>query len=207
MNITKQKSSDKLWKDEAGTSIPYDRTTKFERAAEVSLFKLATEASKLHYGLTSFKENFIAEAERLYELFVKENGQLGKGKGSATFYNFDRSIKIMVKVNSIIVFDENTIQLAKDKLDEFLRVGLDGAKDYMKPLVMDAFNRQNGKLDTKKVLGLRRYTSRINQPLYTEAMGLIDKAIRRPGTREYYQVWVRNERGEYEDIQLNFASI
>jgi len=205
--IKKQKSSDKNWTDESGTTIPYNRTTKYERAAEVATFAIAQEAHKIHVQLVQYKDYIREEADRLYELFRTENGQIGKGKGSATFFNFDRSIKVMVKVNELITFDENTIQLAKEKLDELLMKGLEGAMDFVKPLVMDAFQKTNGNLDTKRVLGLRRHTTRINQTLYTEAMQLIDKSIRRPSTKEYFQVWVRNDEGEYEDIQLNFAAI
>lgn len=207
MNITKQKSSDKLWKDESGQAVPYDRTTKYERAAEVAIYRMATDAEKLHQALSDFKEGLRAEAERLYALFVKENGQIGKGKGSVTFFNFDRSIKVAVKVNDQITFDEMTIELAKNKLDELLNDGLEGAKDFVKPLVMEAFHNTSGRLDTKRVLGLKKFSSRIKDPRYAEAMDFIDRAIRRPSTREYYQVWVRDENGEYQDIQLNFASI
>jgi hypothetical protein len=207
MKINKQKSSDRVWLDEAGNTIPYDRTTKYERAAENTIHKLAVNAFDIHTRLSAYKDKVREEAERLYELFTKENGTIGKGKGSATFYNFDRSIKVMVKVNDQITFDENTIELAKEKLDELLSDGLEGAKDFVKPLVMEAFHQNSGKLDTKRVLGLRRYTSRIKDPRYAEAMELIDKAVRRPSTREYYQIWVRDDKGEYQDIQLNFASI
>lgn len=207
MQITKQTSKDKVWQDEAGNTIPFARTTKYERAAEASVFTIASQAKKLHDGLSEFKEHVRAEAERLYELFTKENGQIGKGKGSATFFNFDRSIKVAVKVNDQITFDENTLELAKNKLDELINDGLEGAKDFVKPLVMDAFHQTNGRLDTKRVLGLRRYADRIKDSRYAEAMALIDKSVRRPSSREYFQVWVRDENGEYQDIQLNFGSI
>lgn len=207
MKITKQTSKDKQWTDEAGNTIPYDRTTKYERAAENTVYSIATKAQRIHEALAEFKDTIRAEADRLYELFTKENGQIGKGKGSATFFNFDRSIKVSVKVNDQITFDENTLDLAKTKLDELLNDGLEGAKDFVKPLVMDAFHQTNGRLDTKRVLGLRRYADRVRDPRYAEAMALIDKAVRRPSSKEYFQVWVRDANGEYQDIQLNFASI
>jgi hypothetical protein len=207
MKITKQTSKDQMWKDEAGTAIPYNRTTAYERSAETSLHRLAVDAASINFTLTNFKAKVKKEAERLYELFVKENGQLGKGKGGATFYNFDRSIKVEVAVNDQIAFDENTIALAKEKLDELLNDGLQGAKDFVKPLVMEAFQTTNGKMDTKRVLGLKRHASRIKDTRYDQAMELIDKSVRRPSTREYFRVWVRDEAGEYQNIQLNFASI
>lgn len=200
-----------MWIDEAGNPIPYDRTTKYERAAEASTYTIASHALKIHESLTEFKEKFRVEAVRLYNLFVAENGQIGKGKGGVTIYNFDRSIKIVVKVQEPITFDENTIELAKNKLDELFSYGLDGAKDFIKPIAMEAFHTTSGKLDTKRVLGLKKHAIRIKEPKekadYMAAMDLIDKAIRRPSSKEYYQVWVKDQHGEYQDIQLNFASI
>jgi len=208
MKLNQQKSSNPMWFDESGTSIPYNRTTSYERKAERVTMKLAKEAIRLNKLLTEYKDTIRQEVEELYELFLTENnGQIGKNKGGATFFNFDRSIKIEVSVQDLISFDPNLIELAKAKLDEVLNDGLNGAKEFVKPLLMDAFKTSNGKLDTKRVLGLRRYADRVKDVRYDEAMALIDKSIRRPKTREYFRVWVKDETGEYQDIQLNFANI
>lgn len=207
MKFTKQKSSDKMWVDEAGNTIPYDRITKYERTAEIAVHKMAAEATRINQILQQYKESVFKEAERLYELFTAEKGVIGKGKGGASFYNFDRSIKVIVNVHEAITFDENTIELAKQALDELLNDGLIGAKEFVKPLVMDAFKTSNGRLDTKQVLGLKKHKSRIHDERFSKACDLIDQAIRRPSSKEYYQVWIRNEQGEYENVQLNFASV
>ncbi|MBC7399821.1 MAG: DUF3164 family protein [Mucilaginibacter sp.] len=208
MKINQQKSTSLNWIDEAGSSIPYNRTTNYERNAERTTAKLAKSALALNANLTLFKSLFITEACKLYEAFCKENnGKIGQGKGNATFYNFDRSIKIEVAIQEAIVFDENTIELAKAKLDDVLNDGLEGAKDFIKPLVMDAFKNTGGHLDTKRVLGLRRYSDRVQDSRYKEAMELIDKAIRKPKSKEYYRVWLKDAQGQYQDVQLNFTSI
>lgn len=208
MKINQQKSTQLHWSDEAGNNIPYNRTTNYERNAERTTAKLAKEALKLNDNLITFKTLLKTEACKLYEAFCSENnGKIGQGKGNATFYNFDRSIKVEVAIQEAIIFDENTIELAKAKLDEVLNDGLIGAKDFIKPLVMDAFKNTGGRLDTKRVLGLRRYADRVQDPRYKEAMELIDKAIRKPKSKEYYRVWLKDAQGEYQDIQLNFASI
>ncbi|MGB4776128.1 MAG: DUF3164 family protein [Daejeonella sp.] len=208
VTITQQKPADKMWKDEAGNSIPYARITEFERKAERLTFQKAKHAQKLHTELSEFKEDLKTEAQELYDLFCKENGgPIGKGKGGATFFNFDRSVKIEVSIQDRIEFDPNTIELAKDKLDEVLNDGLDGAKEFIKPLVMDAFKTTGGSLDTKRVLGLRRYADRVSDVRYAEAMTLIDKAIRKPQSKEYFRIWVKDNTGEFKNIDLNFSSI
>ncbi|RYF25163.1 MAG: DUF3164 family protein [Flavobacteriales bacterium] len=208
LTINSQKSTAPNWTDESGSVIPYNRTTKYERSAERVTATLAKEAMRLNAGLTAFKQRIKEEALKLYEEFCKENGgKIGKGKGGASFFNFDRSIKVEVRVNEPITFDQNTIQLAKQKLDELLNDGLENAKEFVKPLVMEAFETTAGKLDTKRILGLSKHASRIKDERYAEAMALIAKAIRRSSTKEYFQVWVKDASGEYQDIQLNFSSV
>lgn len=208
LTINSQKSTATNWTDESGSVIPYNRTTKYERNAERVTAALAKEAIRLNAGLTAFKQRIKDEALKLYTEFCNENGgKIGKGKGGATFYNFDRTIKVEVQVNEPITFDENTIKLAKDKLDELLNEGLENAKEFVKPLVMEAFETSAGKLDTKRILGLQKHTSRIKDERYADAMALISKAVRRQSTKEYFRVWVKDTNNEYIDIQLNFSAV
>lgn len=209
MKIDQQKSSSPMWVNEDLQAIPYNRVTKYERNCEKQTAKLARAALDINNRLVDFKKNIQQIAEELYQEFLEQNNGKapGKGKGGLTLYNFDRSIKIEVSVQDSITFDENTIQLAKAKLDEVLEDGLNGAKDFVKPIVMDAFSTRGGKLDTKNVLGLRRYEADVKDPRYAEAMALISKAIRKPKSKEYYRVWLKDEAGKYVDVQLNFSAI
>ena len=72
---------------------------------------------------------------------------------------------------------------------------------------MSAFETSRGKLDTKKVLSLKRHASRIKDKRYHEAMDLIDKAIRKPESKTYFRVWEKDENGQYKSVDLNFSSI
>ena len=208
LTVKQQTSKQTFWKDEAGIEIPYKRTTPFERKCEKDTAKIANRALKLNNDLTAFKNDLKQEVEALYEDFKKENGGIiGKGKGNASFYNFDRSIKVEVSINEAITFDENCINLAHEMLKEVISEGLSGAADWIEGIVLDAFAKSNGKLDTKKVLGLRKYEQKVNKPRYSEAMRMIDKGIRRPASKEYFRVWIKDEAGEYKDVQLNFSAI
>lgn len=208
LTVNQQTSKQTFWKDEAGIEIPFNRTTPFERKCERSTAKIANRSLRLNSDLTEFKNDLKQEVEALYEDFKKENGGIiGKGKGGATFYNFDRSIKIEVSINETITFDENCINLAHEMLKEVISEGLSGAADWIEGIVLDAFAKSNGKLDTKKVLGLRKYEQKVNKPSYSEAMRMIDKGIRRPASKEYFRVWIKDEAGELSDVQLNFSAI
>lgn len=209
MNIVQQKSSDKVWKNEAGEGIPYNRTTTFERAAEKFTSKTAKAALVLHNKLAAFKSDLSAEADELFQIFLDENGGKRKAndKGNITLYNFDRSLKIEVSIDEMITFDDNTIALAKERLDEFLTKSTGGIDKIVKDLIMSAFETSRGRMDTKKVLALKRHKDRIKDPLFTAAVDLIDKAIRRPDKKKYFRVWIKDQDGKYQNVDLQFSSI
>jgi len=209
MKISQQKASDKIWKDEAGVSCQYSRTTKFEREVEKFTYKTATAAQALHDKLVAFKKDLSAEAERVFQVFLDENGGKRKAndKGNVTLYNFDRSLKIEVSIDEMITFDDNTIMLAKERLDEFITKNTGGIDLVVKEMIMSAFETSRGRMDTKKVLALKRHKDRIKDPLFTAAVDLIDKAIRRPDKKKYFRVWVKDEVGKYQNIDLQFSSL
>jgi hypothetical protein len=195
-----------FWIDEAGNSISSKDLKKKERVIEQSTGLIVKEAIRANKALVAFHNVLKAQVDRSIQAILSEySGKKTEFKGNYTLYNFDRSIKIMVKVSQPIKFDEITISQAKAKLDEFLSGGISAKTSFIKQMVMDAFSQQSGNMDTKKVMGLKRYADRINEPLYVEAMKLIDEAIRRPESATYYQVWTRNDEGKYDVVKLNLS--
>jgi hypothetical protein len=77
----------------------------------------------------------------------------------------------------------------------------------LKGIIMDAFQKSNGSLDAKKVIGLKKHKARTKNPLYHEAMDLLDQAIRRPESKRYFRIFLKNSEGKYVHVDLNFSSI
>jgi len=211
LQIKQQKPADKHWIDEQGQQIPVNRVTPFEKKRENGIAKLAKEAMAINAKLSAFKDNIRATADELYkELVSSEKGIQGKGKGNITLYNFDMSIKVEVNINEPIHFNEEYIKLAKAELDAIFEDELDSSSAWIKGLIIDAFSKSRGELDTDKVLSLKKHASRVPAHLkerYDKAMAFIDKAINRPTSKAYYRVWVRNPEGQFENVQLNFSAI
>lgn len=206
--VTTYKSSDAEWLDEAGTAIPYNRTTKAERLMERSSARLLKGALAINLKLNEFKQEIRDLSQEAYDAFMEEKNSTKEGKGNFTWYNFNRSIKIEVSVNEPIQFDDLTIAAAKDKFDTFLDENVQSKNEFVKEMINSAFETQRaGKLDVKQVMNLTRYQSKINDPLFTEAVNLINQAIRRPKSKTYFRVWMRDEAGEYQNVELNLSSI
>ena len=206
----RQKSTAEFWTDESGVQIPYNRTTKLERLLERSVFSLFDKSLKANQMLTKLKEEIGAVVDEIVEDARKENAVKLNGKGNYTFYNFDRSLKVEVNVNELIRFDDIKLESAKEVLITLVRKNVVG-DDFILGLVEDAFQTSRGRLDTRKILGLKRHTQRIKtkeiRQQWEKAMTLIDESISRPDSKTYYRVWYKDEAGVYQNVELNFASI
>jgi len=202
------KSSDAVWIDEAGVSIPYNRITKAERLMERSSAKILREAISINSKLVAFKDMVGELSMEAYEAFMAAKNSSKETKGNYTWYNFNRSIKIEVAISETIQFDDLTITAAQEKFNQFLEENVTSKIDFVKQMITDAFKTQrNAKLDTKRILGLIRYESKINNPLFSEAVQLIQESIRRPNTKTYFRVWVKSADGSYKNIDLNLSSL
>lgn len=202
-----QKSTDQFWEDETGTKIPYSRTTKSERYNEIASAGIVKAAKNLNADLLAFKEKLNNTCQEVYSKYMTEKGNDKKGKGNFNWFNFDRSIKIEVSINDRIEFDDLGITACKDKLDEFLGGNVESKDDAVKALIMDAFNNTKGKLDAKKVMNLLRYRGKIKHQLFQEALNLLESAIRKPDSKTYFRIWVKDELGKFNNIDLNLSSI
>ena len=206
LKINSYTTKDKLWVDEAGVSIPFNRTTKAERLTERTTKTMLAKAIGINKQLADFKAQVASQCDKVVDAVVKEISAGKPTKGNFTFFSFDRSIKVAVSISESIVFDDITISAAKAKLDGFLEASIQG-EQIIKSLVMDAFNKSKGSLDVKKVLSLLKYKGKVNDARFTEALDLIEKAIRKPESKSYFRIWGRLDNGEYQQIDLNFSSI
>lgn len=204
-------TTDSFWIDESGVSIPFSRVTDLEKLKEKSAFKILKDAQKINKQLFDFKKMLIEQCEKTFKADLAAGKVAEDGKGNYTLYSFDRSVKISLKITEPITFDENILGAAKEKLEAFLKVGTNGVDEMIKEMILQAFSSdKKTKQDANAILSLKKYKERINQlkyPEFHEAMDLIDQAIRKPQSKKYYQIWLRDDQGEYELVDLNLSSI
>lgn len=202
-----QTRKDKAWRDEAGTMIPYNRLTRLELMRERELGKILKEAEVINGKLRSFKEHVRRACDEIVVAYMIDNDIESIGKGNVTLFNFDRSIKLELSINDRIEFDDLIIKACKHKFDEWLNANIDEKQAYVKEMVNEAFSTRSGRLDTKKVMSLMKYESKIKDAEFLEAIKLLKDSIRRPDSKAYYRVWNKDDQGEYKNVELNFSSI
>lgn len=210
MKSYKQTSNSTFWIDESGVQIPYNRTTRLERLKENKIYSLYRKSKRIEESLMKFKAEIESIVEEIIEAAREANDVKLNGKGNFTFFNFDRSLKVEVNVNELIRFDDLTLESAKEVLIGLVRNNIQG-DDFILSLVEDAFQTSRGRLDTRKILGLKKHTQRIKDKQiraeWEKAMTLIDQAITRPESKTYYRIWAKDQTGEYQNVELNFSSL
>lgn len=203
------KTSDKEWVDANGYRIPVTRISKLEKFKEKAATTLLSEAQFINKKLNEYKEKMKSLCDQAYKMALEANKQDGDKprKGNFTWFSFDRSVRIEVSINEKIEFESVSITAAKDKLEEFLNSKLTGIDEGVSKLLMDAFKSKNSQLDTKKVLGILSFKSKIKANLFQEVCECIEKSIQRSYSATYYRIAERGENGEYNYVELNFSAI
>lgn len=210
LKVNNQKSTAKFWLDETGNKVPTSRLYKHEKIAEKNNSKMLKEALKINKALAELKEMAFKMCEEWLEQYIidKELEQYGtKGKGNATIYNFDRSIKVDIAISDQIKFEPKGIETCKQLLDKYLAENIESKKEFVKEIVKDAFSTTRGKLDTKKVMRLLSYRKLEPAEIFQKALDELEQSIRRPSSKSYFRIYALDEHGEYQNIDLNFSSI
>jgi hypothetical protein len=194
----------KEWKNHRGETVPAQYVSKFDKKKEVVVARIAKRAEELNKALKAFKEAAITDTDMLYQLMFTERNMEPKGKGNATFFSFDKELKVEVVMDEIVDFDDK-ITLAQAKIQEFLEEKTKGADNDLVLLVNNAFTTTKGRLDKTRVFSL--FSLKITHPKWVEAIDLIKASIAVNNRRKYINISRRDSNDKYVPIQLNWSAL
>ena len=189
--------------DAQGREIPVKvlHTEILEKDAAVK--KAMDCAMKLQERIISDKQKMIQIIESYLNDAARRNGL--EWKGNALLISFDEKYRVEMRFREKIQFGIE-LQLAKQKIDECIKAWSVDSNDNLKAIVSDAFQLdKHGQLARYRIFALRRF--KIKDPVWKEAMELIDKAILVTSTKQYISFAVRDEAGNYNKIVLNFSAL
>lgn len=194
------------WVNHAGEEVPQQYVSKYDKKKEAVVGKLHKKAAILSKAMREFKKEADLATDTLYtDMFaLKGMERSAKSKGNATFFSFDKRLKVEVAMDEVIDFDEK-ITLAQVKIQEFLQEKTKGADTDLITLVNGAFTTKRGRLDKARVFSL--FSLDIRHAKWQEAMALIRESIAVNNKRKYILFSVRDETGRYIPVQLNWSSL
>ena len=195
----------KEWINHKGEKVPAPYVPAIDKKKERYTNKMLKEAEKLEKRLMQLKSDILTQGDELYAEILREAKiKATERKGNYSLFSFDKSVKIEVSVQNRIEFNDN-INLAQEKINEFLEKKSKGSDMELMELVNNAFKTKKGRLDSKRILGL--FGLNIKNKTWLEAMELIKKSIETNNSKRYVNVWKRDAEGEYKIVQLNFSAV
>ncbi len=170
---------------------------------EAAINKAMEHALKLQDRIIKDKCTIIKIVEDYLNDAARKNNV--EWKGNALLLSFDEKYKIEIRYREKIQFGIE-LQIAKQKMDECIKAWSADSNDNLKAIINEAFQvDKRGQLARYRIFALRRY--KIKDPIWKEAMELIDKAIMVTSTKQYISFSVRDDAGNYHKVVLNFSTL
>lgn len=194
------------WEDANGALIPVAKIKDIDKDRSKTVARLCESALKHSEQLAAFKATAMTEIQEFIDRSLAEYDVAPRGKkGNVTLISFNGRFKVIRQMQETITFDER-LQAAKVLIDECIQSWSKGSNANIKVLVNDAFQvDQQGKINTGRVLGLRRLD--IKDEMWLRAMEAISDSMRVASTKPYVRFYLRNDNtGDYEPINLDVAS-
>lgn len=193
-------------KNSKGGLDPIHLVKEIDLARDELVREIATSIVEANAAMSLMKNRMMDDIKAFIELSAEKYGvSIGGKKGNIQLLSYDGEYKILIAVAETISFDER-LQVAKALIDDCIKDWASGSRDEIKALVNDAFYvGKAGKINTQRILGLRRLD--IKDERWGKAMDAISESIQTSDSKEYLRAYIRNTKGEYDLINLDFASL
>jgi hypothetical protein len=199
----------KHWRKKDGEFIHPDMVSIDKQLEDEVVEKLIDGALTLQNSMLEFKIEAYRVAYGFVDLLRQKYNmeRITSKSGTVSLKSFDGTKVMEIQVAKLISFDQK-LNLAKEKIDEYLTEKTNGADAEIQTLITRVFDVKNGKVDAKQILSLKSYP--ITHPLWKEAMSMIDDATEIAGTKSYIRFKHRRNNevdGPLEHIVLDLAGL
>jgi hypothetical protein len=193
------------WIDATGQPVPPKYINQVDKKRDALVERLNKVAVDLNKRLADFRVKVLDDVEKyLSDLETQYDVEARTKEGNKMLSNFSNTLRMEVKINKFIEFDER-LAIAKEIIDDCIRKWSQGADDKITVLVMDAFKvDKKGKIDRDRVLGLKKLN--IKDKDWAKAMDIIYDSIVVVGARAYLRFSMKDESGRWQTIPLDIAA-
>ncbi len=203
---------EEFWTDAKGNRVRLANISEADQMKDEVARRLVASAKAVQDVMAAFKRTALDEMMAAKGLIFERYGaSVGGKKGNFSFKSFDGQFEVSVQVAEQISFGTE-LQAAKALIDECIEEWSKGANDNIRTLVEDAFQvNKAGRIDTGRVLGLRRLVMKNDQgepdARWRRAMDAIADAVQPEGTSTYVRFYDRALNSHGGAVTLDFAKL
>ena len=190
--------------DAQGRLVPIETIREIDLARDSFVREQVSKAQDMANRISAFKQGASDDMQAFLDMSAEQyDRNIGGTKGNVELMSFDGKFKVIRAVTDRIEFDER-LQTAKALIDECLREWTKDSGAELRAIIDDAFSvDKKGRINSKRILSLRKL--KIEHPTWLKAMEAIGDAVTVTGSCTYFRFYERDERGQYQQVQLDFS--
>lgn len=193
--------------NEKGHLVPIDKISSFDLAQDKVVIELAQKAKDLQRYMREVKQDMFERVAQVIKESAEEHGvEIGGEKGNTTLYSFDRRYKVLRHNQDRVSFDA-TLITAKALLDEYLSELAENSDDNnIRAIITEIFDMdKEGHINHSRMAELCRIS--IEDDRWKKAIEIIGKSRQVVGKASYVRVYERDDKGNYQLINLDIAKV
>jgi len=165
--------------------------------------ELCQGAIGIHETLANFKAKAFSDMTTVYAMLQEYSSRHADGKGN--FRIEHGNFRVSYKRQGKATFDERSHQAEKHIID-FVNTKFENDEDT-KDLVMSLLERKKGELDINLVQKLYAMENRFQDENWKRGIELLKESYSYSHSKDYIGFEQRNEKGEWQIINLQFSNI
>lgn len=183
------------------------RQREYIKSRDIFIASIVAEMMDLSMQMTVLKKRALTVGNEmhdlLYEVFEREPKELK----TFTIVNEANNKKLEIQSADRQMLDESA-DVAIAEIKDILREKF-AARNKTVYNMLDAVMMKNNKgdYDERLVAKLRKWESEINDERFSDALDLLSKAYYITGTSMYVRGYVKNERNQWQLVNMQFSSI
>ena len=197
----------KYWEDYKGDLTAVENISKEDKARDKVVEACCAKAIKLNEQIAKTKAEITALIDEYLSTVAEKFGT--EWKGNTNIINFSQDLRVEVKVQNTIGFDEK-LNVAKNLIDECVAAWSTDANPALATIVNKAFETdRKGKINREFIFKLlkMKMNAKTHMDKWEQAMELLRDSMTIEGSKPYYNFRRRKENGEWELITLDFAAL
>ncbi len=175
----------------------------YEDLKEQTIISLCTGAITINETLKAFKLKAFEDMQTIYEMLKEYSSRHADGKGN--FRIEHGNYRVSYKRQGKPTFDERSHQAEKHIID-FVNSKFENDVDT-KDLVMSLLERKKGELDINLVQKLYAMEDRFQDENWKRGIELLKESYSFSHSKDYIGFEVKNDKGEWLPINLQFSNI
>lgn len=175
----------------------------YEYLKSETILSLGSKAKHLSGDIKVFKEKAFGDMQTLYTMLQEYSSRHADGKGN--FRIEHGNFRVSYKRQGKATFDERSHQAEKHIID-FVNTKFENDEDT-KDLVMSLLERKKGELDINLVQKLYAMENRFQDENWKRGIELLKESYSYSHSKDYIGFEQRNEKGEWQIINLQFSNI